>query len=147
MAKRLRTVWLKNFKDMPKDLDLTTGSVGGYDAKTNTVYLVKGVSPKSTEYHEKYHAIKRHPNKPRNPSAYALQEIEANLYAYKQCGQPKRILMRLKGIYNDLGADYNLRGKQIIPIIGRALLVHKDIPSGWMKDFEELKKQANKVNA
>jgi hypothetical protein len=142
MAKRLRTVWLKSFKNMPKNLDLTAGSVGAYDAKTNTIYLVKGVSPESTGFHEKYHSVKRHPNKPRNPSAYALQEIEANLYAYKQCGQPKQILMRLKGIHNDLMADYGLTRRQVMAIIRKALLSQKDIPSRWMKDFEELKKQS-----
>lgn len=135
--------------DVTKIPDYTNGSRGGYSPHQNKIYLVKGVSPEHTKQHELYHALKKHPAKPRNPQDYAQQEIEANLYAYRKCGDPKRILMRLKGIYNDLLTDYSISSSVALQSIKRAMgavNAQRGLPLGWRNDYVELVKQVTRVN-
>ena len=135
--------YVKDFNDIPHN---ENGGKGAYSPWDNTIYLVKGKSPESTKYHETYHAMRHHPQKPRDPLAYAQQEIEANLYAYRRCGQPKRILMRLKGIYNDMLVDYDLGSSKTLILIRGAMHRVKGVPRGWHEDIIELQKQVARVN-
>ena len=137
---KIKRKYVKQYSDLP---EYEKGLQGYSSPKDNAIYLVKDKSPKSTEYHEEYHLIKRHPIKPRNADEFVRQELLANLYAYKKCGQPKRILLRLWGISRELVNLYGKTYKQTLPIIKRVVRSEKGIPTGWLKDLDIFSEEIN----
>jgi hypothetical protein len=138
--------WVDSWKDIPKNVrerhNVTskTHLVGLSDGATT--YLIKGKAAKWTAEHEKYHNVKRHPMKERNPRDFVLHELQANMSAYKKVGQPKHMLSQLRGIYNDLRVNiYKCNKSEALSAIGSALKQIK-APESWVEDYKKLKQLA-----
>ena len=124
-------------------------SVKGFTyPSTNTIYIRED-TPESDIEHEKFHMIKKHPDKPRDPTKYAEQEIMATLYAYHKLGRPTHILSKLRAIFNDLtfreykaGTVSPNRAKMIIKEI---LFETPGIPTFWKEDYFKLFKEYKRV--
>ena len=141
---KIKKKYVKKFTDLP---EYEAGLKGYASLKEKTIYLVKDKSPKSTEYHEEYHLKKRHPIKPKSAEYFVKQEILANLYEYKKCGKPKRILFRLWGMSRELVSLYGITYKQSEPIIRRVVKSIDGIPTGWIKDLEIFKNEIANIKA
>lgn len=140
--------WVKSEKDIPAyklrgkspNKKITSGA---YMPWNNTIYLIKGKSPKYVEYHEIFHAQKRHPLKPKTPLQDVSMEIEATMYAYKQTGHPTHVLGTLGGICKGLIIDWHISASKAAQIINQAL-IKNHAPDGWMRDLAELKSHISK---
>ena len=115
------------------------------DLPTHTIYIKKS-TPLHTIEHEKFHLLKRHPSKPRNPTEYAEQEIKAHLYTYHKTGKPTHILGELKATFNDLNyREYHLSPRQSLSIIRKVLLNNPGVPASYKEDYSKLLKECKKV--
>lgn len=110
-----------------------------------TIYVSKDTS-KSDMFHEVGHYKLGHNLKrePRSPKKYVLEEIGANIFAYKRTGNPKHIHMQLKAIYNDLTwRIYHINRVEALRDIKYALCTQKT-PDTWKNDYKLLIKEAIK---
>ena len=141
--KKFKIKKVKSWKETPHPE--YPASVSGFaDLPTDTIYIRED-TPLSDIEHEKYHMIKRHPDKPRDPAKYAEQEIQADLYAYHRTGNPKHILRKLRATFNDLTfREYEIgtvspnRAKMIIKEI---LFETPGVPTSWKEDYFKLFKE------
>ena len=144
MSKR-DIIEVKSWRDIPVDFYPGSGVEGIYDSKTGKIYIVKG-SPESVKYHEEYHALKRHPDKPRDFANYVRQEIEAHLYSYGKTGRPKHLLQKLRAIFNDLiWHVYRVNPRKALDTIRVVIFEEYDVPPGWKEDFFKLRKESRKI--
>jgi hypothetical protein len=132
--------WVKSEKDIPTNTKVTSGAFMPFN---NTIYLIKGKTPKYVEYHELFHAQKRHPLKAKSPLHHAEMEIEATIYAYKQTGHPHHMLGTLGGICRDLIINYHVSASRAAQIINHAL-IKSHAPDGWKRDLAELRSDISK---
>jgi len=146
MAKEKPVKWVKSWRSIP-EADLRKGGVRkgqevglrGINAN-DAIYLIKGKAGKSTELHEQYHNIKRHPAKERDPRMYVLHEIEANMYSFKKIHQPSHQYEHLLGIFIDVHlSTYKETTAKTLRYIHNALKQVKAPPS-WFEDYRRLEK-------
>jgi len=142
----VKVKWVNSWKDIPKDvrernqITSKTHLVGLSDR--GITYLIRGKATKSTELHEEYHHIKKHPGKERNPKDFALHELQASMYAYNKVKQPAHILGQLRAIYNDLTINiYKCNKTDALSAICSALKQIK-APNSWVEDYKKLKNLA-----
>ena len=137
---------VSSWRDIPAP-GASSGLKGYQDPKTGIIYTIKGVTTTAELEHEKYHRIRRHPNKPRSSSRFVSNEIEAYLYAYERLKRPRHLLMKLRAIFYDLVWDvYSLKPSSALNII-REELSGDDIPPGWKKDYSKLVAEVRKVTS
>lgn len=139
IERKFKVKKVKSWKETPHPE--YPASVIAFTKPPDTIFVKEDVSAHVIE-HEKYHLIKRHPDKPRDPARYAEQEILAELYAYHKTGKPRSIIMHLRAIFNDLTfREYKLgtvspnRAKMIIKEI---LFEIPGIPNSWKEDYFKL---------
>lgn len=142
--------WVNSWRDIPKDVRernyVDYQLHGLYDKPTNTIYGIRGKTSKADIEHELYHSKKKHPETPRVPSVFVINELQANMYAYNTTGQPKHILGKLRAIYNDLVKyKYKLTHKEALNLISQSLNKIQ-APNSWHDDFKEASKQASRIN-
>lgn len=143
MEKRFKIKKVKSWADSPHPEK--SASVSGFTyLPTNTIYIRED-TPESDIEHEKYHMIKKHSSRPRDPAKYAEQEVMATLHAYHKLGRPTHILSKLRAIFNDItfrkykaGAVSPNRAKMIIK---DALFETPGIPNSWKEDYFKLFKE------
>jgi len=146
--KEPKIIWVKNWKDIPGKYN-DSSVVAHVDIKTNQIYAIEGKATEADILHEIYHTKKTTRNKYdrkreyMNPAIYIREELEATKYAWDKSGKPKHILMRLRALYNDLCFRMgNIGTQNAIRIIGNELrFLHP--PIEWLKDFQNLKSEAN----
>jgi hypothetical protein len=86
--------------------------------------------------------VKRHPSKPRNPSDYAEQEIEANIYSYNKSGHPAGLRTRLKGIIQVVAKEYDIYYYESYKIVFNVMKKHVNkIPKRWKDDLVHVRKE------
>lgn len=142
--KEPKVTWVDSWRDIPCKNPIH--SLHGWsDPKTGEIYAIRGVTSKADVEHEKYHTMKRHPDKPRNYRDYALQEIEATKYSYDKVGQPAHIKEKLRGIINDMMPtyEYNVKLSQIIESLKDALDA-VIAPKTWYQDLNAVEIEARK---
>jgi len=108
-----------------------------------TIYISED-TPKSAVLHEVGHYKLGHNTirNPIHPKKYAFEEVEADIFAYKQTGNPKHILMKLRAIYNDLTwREYHINRDEALRCIKRAIYSQKT-PELWKTDYKMLVKEA-----
>lgn len=137
--KKRKIIYVDSFRDIPdyKQKGIDSGLVGYHDPKTDKIYMVKGKGGKSDVLHETYHSIKKHPEKPRSPTRFIENEIEADLYAYRKSRQPVHIKRTLAGLYWILTGEYTLKHKKALSIITN-IMKRKDIPKTWKQDWLDI---------
>lgn len=106
----------------------------GYQDKDH-VYILKGDrDAEATKHHEIYHFKKNHPEKPRKPSHYIRQEIEANAYAMKKTGMKKHIKPELIAVANDVHHDYKMPVSRVLRTMSSEIR-KKNVPKSYKQDF------------
>lgn len=145
MNKKLK--WVDSWRDIPEaelikghvEKGQRSGLVGLNGEKA--IYLVRGKATEATALHEQYHQMKKHPAKERDPKAYVLHELQAQMYAYNKLHQPTHIQSHLRAIYRDINSDmYSLSGVKALSCILSALRAVK-APPAWFKDYEKLSQE------
>jgi bifunctional DNA-binding transcriptional regulator/antitoxin component of YhaV-PrlF toxin-antitoxin module len=149
--KERKVKWVSNpYKEIPKKVrdsaDIKPGDgLIGLAGDDGVIYLVKGRATESTLQHERFHLIYNHPKKERDPRAWVLHEMQANVYAYKNTGQPKHLLARLRAIFNDICFNvYDVDERKALILIHSALSRTK-APDAWMSDFIKLKEEVGDI--
>ncbi len=128
---------VSSWRDIPAPHS-SSGLKGYQDPKSGAIYVIEGVTTEAELEHEKYHRIKRHPDRPRTPGRFVGNELDAHLYAYERTGRPRHLLMKLRGIFIDLVSPlYRLSYSKALDIIGGELQ-DRDIPLGWKDDYCKL---------
>lgn len=137
-----KIVWVNSYKDIyrlvPTTAQLDASLTGYYYEPTNTIYLIRGKSREFDKHHEIYHSIHHHSEHPKSPAEFINREIGANVYSYNKVKQPRQILGKLRGFYNDLRwGEYKVGRRQALSFIKQALVKAK-APKTWMDDYKLL---------
>lgn len=147
----VKKIWVSSWRDIPKSIleknKVKSGASLRGIVDKNTIYLIRGKSDESIAKHEEFHIKKRHPSKEQNPRDYILHEMQANMYAYKETGQPKHILGRLRAIYNDIGYNVYKTSPQATLGMIKSVLIELKVPDTWKADFKELDRLVKKANS
>ncbi len=138
--------WVKSWRDIPEAelrkggvLKGQEGGLKGLNAK-DAIYLIEGKAGKSTELHEQYHNLKRHPAKERDPQKYVLHELEANMCSFTKMHQPLHQREHLLAIFIDVHmGTYKETTARTLRYILSALRQVKAPPT-WFDDYEKLEK-------
>jgi len=125
----IRVVTVTRKRDLPPE----SGRMPCADVTAHTIFVTRK-TPKSVVEHERYHILKRHPRKPRDPVEYVRQEFEAMLYSYKKTGHPRHILHRLYGLTNEINHGLYRYGWRDTYRIISAAMSKLDVPRGWLED-------------
>ncbi len=142
-ARKIEIKYVESKKDLPGDYGNIYEAVS--DVKKGIIYITKNAS-KGTLEHEKYHMIKNHPNKPKYPTDYLRQELEAEFYAYGETGYPRQIKGRLIGFANDImWRRYNNSPEETVNIIDNAFN-NMSLPDRWIKDWDVIKSRITKLD-
>jgi hypothetical protein len=145
MGKPIKVIRVKSASGLPDynkhSPDYWKGVRGKAYPETRTLYVIGKTDPDTIE-HEKYHIIKRHPEKERNPSDYVKHEMEAMVHAYRKTGYPKHIVTKLNAMYNDLHwREYWVSKSDTLRIIDRNMSM-LDVPELWKSDWSKVKDSA-----
>jgi len=141
--------YVNSYRDIPANIPTANDPTmqGLSIPKTGDIYAIKGKTTAGYLQHEIYHVKKNHPTKPRDYRDFISQEINASYFAYRNVKQPKRILMELRAIFNDVTANiYNVTPRQAMIAI-HAILNKLDIPNGWSNDYKRLVAEYNRAYA
>lgn len=142
MKDNIKVYIVKDKKDLPRNYGKVYEAVS--DTNKREIYITRNATNGTLE-HEKYHIIKKHPNNPRSSSDYLKQEIDAELYAYKNTGYPKRIKSRLIGWANDImWRRYRNSTGNTIKVFNSVINKNR-IPKQWLDDWVEVKKKIIKL--
>jgi hypothetical protein len=145
MGKKEKIIWLKR-KDLIKKI-LGTGVTALSYPQKKLIIAQKGKATATDIEHERGHISLRHGDElPRSPQAHVRAELRANYYAYKKIGRPKHILLQLRALYNDLHfREYRVRPtSRILKMIRAELLALPHPPAGWLQDYKELVREAQR---
>ena len=144
MAKPIKVIWVDSWRDIKSCKDKDSTLLGYADPNKRCVYVIRDVSPEYVVEHEKYHVAKRHPEYPRDYRDYIHLELEANKHTYEQYGKPRSVLMKLRGIFNDVYRKYKATPKQVVAGIESSLR-SVDAPKPWFSDFKRLRVEVRRA--
>ena len=113
------------------------------ELRGKTIVLFKGRAKDLTEAHERAHiALGHYRHKRFSPERYVRGELDANLYTYKKMGKPRRLIMELRGLLEDLEESWDMSNKEGLKFISQGFKVLGDkIPVGWSRDLERLRSE------
>jgi hypothetical protein len=146
--KKYRVRVVKSWRKIPvRHREVNDSKLLGYsDPKSGNIWVLKD-APKGTYEHELYHSHKRHPDVPRLYSAHIDHELEADMFAYKEVGRPKRVVGSLTALFNTC-IPYIRKGQctalQVVKRI-KNKLIELDAPSSWIEDYDSLFKKVVKA--
>lgn len=111
------------------------------------IYVTKRTSNTDIE-HERGHYVLGHDlhNKPKSPTQYAREELDAQIYAHKKTNRTPHIKMQLRAIVNDMGyREYKTPTKTIVKNMNK-LMQREQTPKTWRGDWSKVKAEIREVN-
>jgi len=140
----VKIIRVKDWENLPEDFrtfggkKLASDTMAFTNPKTREIYVLedKPLTEMSIE-HEKGHLIKHHPAWNYKPENHVRDEIEAHLYAYQRTGKPKRLIMEIRALHQDLVQLYKIPFNRTRAIIRRNIM-RPNIPQQWKNDFAKL---------
>jgi hypothetical protein len=137
---------VNSWRDIPGTERGDSSLTGRSDPKTGDIYVVKGASAGVVE-HERFHSIKRHPKVPKTYKIYLDNELEAYEYAWTKTKSPRRILSKLRGMYNSClpyMREGKVKPKEVIDYM-KSKIFSLEVPDTWKEDFFKLEKEAKSL--
>lgn len=130
-------------RDMHKDKVRPSEVSGFYSEDRNKIFAVRGKTKDWQILHEEAHSRQRQHGY-KNPKLYAYKEIKADMFAYKQIGEPKHNYSHQAFLYFELADGFGISLKQSLQYILDALR-KAHAPKEWFDDFDKLVKGHNKA--